>query len=74
MAIRKENGHLIIDCGDYTSFDTAHIYIVSLLNLLQSCTEDDRFRTEDVFYVCELINHLLPTSNEFHELSRKYDK
>lgn len=69
MAIRiDKNKHLIIDCGFGTCYEDSYYYIVSLLNLLQSITDDHMLQSEDVSYVARLIQHLLPDNDEFSQL------
>lgn len=70
MAISIQDKRLVITAGQATGYDMAYIQIVTLLNMMQSITEDDRISTADIYYTCEMIHNLLPTIDDFAEIER----
>lgn len=70
MAISVKDNRLVVECGDYTDYSSAEVYIRALLNTLQSITENDRLIPDDIYYICELIHALLPSNSQFCEMTK----
>lgn len=70
MAISVQDNELVVRCGGHTTYEDAHRYICSLLSLLSSVTEHDLMMVDNVREVCNLIEDLLPSEEEFYEMGR----
>lgn len=71
MAISIVDKHLVVT-STYkgVGYEGARMRIKALLNLLSSVTDSDRLMPEDVYYVCEMIEELLPSEEEFNTIAK----
>lgn len=74
MAISVKDSHVVITTNYMIGYDEIHARIVSLLSLLSSVTDQDKVRAEDIYYVCNMIEDLLPSCEDFAELQRLHEK
>lgn len=74
MAISISDNHIVITSNySLLGYEEIRARITSLLSLLSSVTDQDRLSTEDIYYVCNMIEDMLPSSEDFNALQRLHE-